>query len=50
MRIDSNGIRKTTSGPGVSTIYFPKPAFGGPEIVWRKRYGKRVENVKRRRV
>ena len=49
MRVDYRGMRKTRSGPGVNTIYFPKPAFGGPDIVWRKRYGKRVENIKRRK-
>ena len=50
MRMDYGGMRKTRSGPGKHVTYYPPDAFGGPDIVWRRRYGKKIENTKRRKV
>jgi len=49
MRMDYGGMRKTRNGNGKKP-YSPPDAFGGPRIVWRKRYGQKVHNVKRRKV
>ena len=38
MRVDSNGVRKSKRGPGKKSPYYcPPSAFGGPDIVWRRK-------------
>lgn len=46
MRIDSNGMRKTKSGPGKFPVKYPIAAFGGPDHKIRRKNHGYIRNIR----